>query len=265
MPVSEFDEGFRSSTSTPVRSRIADHRRFGPHARATARSQRRFESGPKSSSSQPVLATQWKPARSQSRGNAAVIRSHPAAFRENAGRMNRPGSEQEARRGRSPDPQSRVMMTRDRPRTGERTVAMPDRPVSDGLAIGQRISLLGRAKWDGGILYVVGQAFQPDVRLESLTYACAIRSACALRNPPRSGPIVIARQDGQPHALGDQPAMEPAHVLLGSMARTGRLDQVAGYDQPCDRGAIQDPGQSFQGLLQRVSRHAIAGRARAHS
>ncbi len=38
----------------------------------------------------------------------------------------------------------------------------------------------GAAEWDGRILYAVGQNFQPDVRLESLTRTCAIRSSGAI-------------------------------------------------------------------------------------
>ena len=57
------------------------------------------------------------------------------------------------------------------------------RSCHDARRVGVRI-----ARWDGRILYAVGQAFQPDVRLDSLTYSACdpFRGCTATCSTPRS-------------------------------------------------------------------------------
>ncbi len=138
----------------------------------------------------------------------------------------RPG--QEARRAAPGDPDDRVQMPRNRSISGQRLMAVADRPAVD------------RASCEKG--------------------------GCRCRTPPRPGDahrtsIVVPLQDSEAHFERVEPVAEPAQIGGGPGARSRRLDQVASHDQPCNRRASEQSIESRQGLVQRVSRDAVSGGA----
>ena len=78
--------------------------------------------------------------------------------------------------------------------------------------------------------------------------------------PREESAIVVALEDEERHAPRSQPIAQPTDVLCGPSTGPGRLDEVAGDDQPRHLDVSEHPREPLHGLLERMSRHAITRR-----